>query len=407
MKTLSDSQTNQVITWVRSQHLTIPSLENEFIDHICCDIEELMDRGSGFSSAFESIRKALGDDVLTALEKETILKLTYNQRIMKLLTKITGITVLLLFIAAIITRLFGVKTWETIMGGGMLVLALGFAPLFFIGHYRDQEVKEQKVLHILGFLSAFLIPLGSFLGLLNSSYALMVIGAGVLFLLAGFIPLSWISVPRGSTRTAVTGSLIFLLFFILLSMGFMGVRISKDTVDNWIFFSQSTQGTAELYESINNTTLENLKTDSSASVAAGIDERSDKMVQQLVTLRDDFIRELAPGYRPGDKYFKGMDDHFAGKKLLINKEQTHIALRELGEYEEFLLTVLSRENELVKGDISKLLKIKQYGGDADFTGQENYLFRDFPAISDVAVINSLILNVRIAEFKALQFIGKK
>jgi hypothetical protein len=251
MKTLNESQTEHIIQWVKSQNISINSLENEFVDHICCEVEEMMNEGKGFANAFDSIQQKLGMNVLPELNKQTILYLTLNQRFMKFMTRLAGVIVLLSFFAAIILRFFGTDIWKTLMAGGMVVLSLGFVPLFFIDHYNRQEVKSQKVLHIFGFLAAFLIPLSAFLGLLNSPNSLTVMIAGTLFLLFGFIPLSWNSISKNSGRSVFTGSILFLLFFILLSFGFMGLKISKDRVNSWAFINTSTTNTIKAIEKLN------------------------------------------------------------------------------------------------------------------------------------------------------------
>jgi hypothetical protein len=407
-KELSESQTELIIQWVKSHHLSIRSLENEFIDHICCDVELLMKNGKSFKAAFECLRNDLGNDILPGLEKQTLLKLNYNQRFMKFMTRLAGIVVLLSFFAAIVTRFIAIDYWKTLMAGGMVVLGLGFAPLFFLEHYRKQEVKGQKVLHIFGFLAAFLIPMSAFMGLFNSPHAITVMAVGILFLLLGFIPLSWLSVSKGSGRTTITGSIIFLLFFVLMSYGFLGVRISKDRVENWIFLSHSSDRSASALKNINSGYLLGMKKESGLlTLATEIENKSDKLVQNLSELRDGFILEISPVYKTGDLFFKGMDSNFAGKKLLIDNGATDQVLKETGEYETWLISILSEENVQVKEKISRLLNIDFAGEHPDYNSKKNYLFRDFPAIADVSVINSMILNVRIAEYQTLNFLNKK
>jgi hypothetical protein len=408
MITLSESQTNLIIQWVKSQHLTIQSLENEFVDHICCDVEELMNQGKSFKHAFETLKKNLGDDILTGLEKQTILQLTYNQRIMKSMTRLAGIIVLLSFFAAILSRIWEIEYWKNLMAGGMLILGLFFAPLFFINHYQQQDVRGQKVLHIFGFLAAFLVPLSAFLGLLNSQYAMAVMGVGILFLVLGFIPLSWLSVSKGSGRSVITGSILFLMFFVMISYGFFGVRISKDRVENWIFLSHSSEKSSEEMQKLNSACIMEMKYDSGLfELASEIGVKSDNLIRKMKLLREDFLLGVSPGYKEGDLFFNGMDNHFSGKRLLIENTKTDQVLKETGEYEAWLISVLSEENEIAKQKISNLLNVGVSGHNQSFDAKKNYLFRDFPAIADISVINCLIINVMVAENQALKFLGGK
>jgi len=406
MNTLSESQTDLIIKWVKSHHLTIQSLENEFIDHICCDVEDLMNEGAGFKLAFENLQKEMGEELLPGLEKQTILQLTYNERIMKFMTRLAGIVVLILFFAAIVSRIIGINSWNTLMAGGMLVLAFGFAPLFFINHYQHQEGQRQKVLHIFGFLAALLVPLSAFMGLLNSPHALAVMGIGILFLIFGFIPLSLLSVSKGSSRAAITGSIILLLFFVLIAFGFLGVKISKDRVDNWVFFSRSAEQSAIEMKRVASYYFQGIKEEHETfALASEVVDKSDIMVQKLTGLRDDFIVRVSPSYKPGDMFFKGMDSQVAGKKLLIDNKVTDQILKETAEYEAWLISILSEDNEMLKQKISKLLNADYSAEHPDYNSQKNYLFRDFPVIADVSVINSMILNVRIAEYQTLKFLS--
>lgn len=408
MNRLSESQTNLIVKWVKSHHLTIRSLENEFIDHICCDVENLMNEGTSFKVAFENLQKEMGEELLSGLEKQTILQLTFNERIMKFMTRLAGIIVLFSFLSAIVCRIIGIEFWKTLMAGGMLILAFGFTPLFFINHYQRQEGQSQKVLHIFGFLAALLVPLSAFMGLLNSPHALAVMGIGILFLIFGFIPLSWLSASKGSDRSAITGSIIFLLFFVLIAYGFLGVKISKDRLNNWIFFSRSADQSAIEIKRVASYYFQYIKEEHETfALASEVVDKSDILVQKLTGLRDDFILRVSKSYKPGDMFFKGMDSHYAGKKLLINSKVADQILKETAEYEGWLISILSEDNEVLKQKIGRLLNADFSGEHPDYVSQKNYLFRDFPAIADVSVINSMILNVRIAEYQTLKFLKGK
>ncbi|MCB8994805.1 MAG: hypothetical protein H6538_04275 [Bacteroidales bacterium] len=405
MKALSNSQIDTVIQWVRSQRLSIKELENEFVDHICCDLEALMEEGESFTAAFTSLTEELGDTSLPELEKQTILLLTYNQRLMRKLTRFSGIFALSLFFLAVVLRLITSGIWESVMASGMVVLGLFFVPLYFMEHYSHQEVKSQKVLHLLGFLAAFLIPLSAIMVLINSPYAIVVLGIGVVFLVFGFAPLSWMSVSKGSARFAITGGIMFLMFFVLLSYGFLGLKITRDRVDNWVWFSVSSDKTGSSMEMLTAGNLERFNNDADLKqLASEIASRTEIIISDLTKLRDGFIKQQDKNYKRGDLFFKGMDSNFAGQMFLIDNEQASEVLKSISAYESWLITLLSEENEQTKSKISELLKIGDESENANLLAQKNYLFRDFPSIADVSVINSLILNIRIAELQTLSYL---
>jgi hypothetical protein len=131
------------------------------------------------------------------------------------------------------------------------------------------------------------------------------------------------------------------------------------------------------------------------------------MVQKIIEVRNTFILELDPSYQKGNAFFSGMDNHYVGKKLLIDNEATNLILTDLNNYEKWLLSILSDENELVKEKISSILKTDFTDDLPNLESQKNYLFRDFPAITDVSVLNGIILTIRLAEFQALKFLDEK
>jgi hypothetical protein len=193
-----------------------------------------------------------------------------------------------------------------------------------------------------------------------------------------------------------------------MSYGFLGVRISKDRVENWIFLSNSSGHSASVIEKMNSKCILDLDEASDFYFQASeIQSRSDNLVQKLTELRNGFIQKLSPSYKEGDEFFKGMDNHFAGKRLLIDNSLTDQILIETAEYESWLISLLSDENEQVKQKITELLNANNSGQKPDLNTKKNYLFRDFPAITDISVINTMILNVRIAEYQTLKYMGGK
>jgi hypothetical protein len=407
MAELTDPQIRIIEKWVKSHNLTILSLENEFIDHICCDVEAIMCTGKSFNAAFTGIQKDIENGTLNNLENKIISILTYKNRIMKLMIRITGFIVLSCFLTAFVLRLFALEEWLEFMAGGLIVLSLVFVPLFFYAKYNDQEIKQHKVLHILGFFSAFLIPLSALLRLINYPFAKLFMLGGIVFLVFGFVPLFWISIKKKSWKPAFSGSILLLIFIILLNYGFLSLVVSKNIIDSWVSIGNYFTATNENLELLNVAYLLRLKPFPELyNKGVEVKTQSDEMCMSINNAKISFIRGIDPSYKEGEIFFTGMDNQQAGNRFLINSERMDKLFRDLDNYLTFLLSVLSDKNEIEKEKICELLHVtvdKKVSSES----KKELFFSDFPAIIDVGVLSSIAANVRLAELRTLKFLNDK
>ena len=87
---LNELQIDRVATWVETQKLRHAGLREELLDHICCAIEADMETGSSFGAAYEAAIGRFGSKGLKQVERQTIFLLTYQSRLMKLITAAPG-----------------------------------------------------------------------------------------------------------------------------------------------------------------------------------------------------------------------------------------------------------------------------------------------------------------------------
>jgi hypothetical protein len=135
-------------------------LQDDLIDHVCCDVEYEMQAGLTFEMAYQKVRSAIGINGLRQIQENTLLLIDKNYRIMKTTMKIAGtIAPILLAFAA----LFKIEHWP----GAGIMLVLGFFILTFFllpsavyVNYREVSNKTRLLAHISGLIAAILVSVG-------------------------------------------------------------------------------------------------------------------------------------------------------------------------------------------------------------------------------------------------------
>jgi hypothetical protein len=58
-----------------SRGLTYDRLMDDLLDHVCCMVEEFMEKGSDFESSYSLVLGSIGDNRLTEIQHQTLLNL--------------------------------------------------------------------------------------------------------------------------------------------------------------------------------------------------------------------------------------------------------------------------------------------------------------------------------------------
>jgi len=160
MPELSLSDIGQISRDVRKEEISFSHLADELIDHICCDVEDMMRSGMNFSDAYRSVREKMGHGKLRDIQKETLYAVDTKYRNMKKTMKLTGIagTVLLGFAA-----LFKIMHWPgagIMLSLGGLLLAFVFMPSALGVLWKETHNRKKLFLYISAFLAAMFFTLG-------------------------------------------------------------------------------------------------------------------------------------------------------------------------------------------------------------------------------------------------------
>jgi uncharacterized membrane protein (DUF106 family) len=180
--------------------ITYSHLQYDLIDHICCDIENEMQKGLAFEKAYSEVKQKFSLDGLQKIQEETLLLIDKKYRIMKTTMKIFGVIAPILIAFG---TLFKIEHWP----GASILLTIGFFLLTFVFlpstvyvSYREVSNGTRKFAHIAGFLAGFLVSISFLFKIQHWPGTAFLMLAGILVVELVFLPLIfWDKIKSATT----------------------------------------------------------------------------------------------------------------------------------------------------------------------------------------------------------------
>lgn len=213
--------------------LTYSHLQDDMVDHVCCDVEYEMQSGLSFEKAYELVKKKIGIGGLMRIQEETLFLIDKNYRIMKKLMKISGLVapIMLAFGA-----LFKIEHWPgagIMLVLGFFLLSVVFLPSAIYVSYKEVSNQTKKLAHLMGFFGTFFLSLSFLFKIMHWP------GTGILLLLGAvltclvFLPIviyhrfkdKEIKIPRYIFVLAISGLMVYILAFAFKMMHWPGAAI--------------------------------------------------------------------------------------------------------------------------------------------------------------------------------------
>jgi hypothetical protein len=173
---------------IRSQEITFSHLADELIDHICCDVENEMNKGFGFKEAYIRVKLGMGARRIKEIQEETLYAVDSKYRKMKNTMKISGIAGTIMFGFA---TLFKIQHWPyagIIMVLGAFTLAFIFMPSALVVLWKETHNRKRLFLFISGFITGMLFIAGTLFKIQHWPVAGIILSLSVFFTIFFFIP---------------------------------------------------------------------------------------------------------------------------------------------------------------------------------------------------------------------------
>jgi hypothetical protein len=161
MPELSLSHIEQISLDISRQEIAFSHLLEDLIDHVCCDVENEMQKGLNFSEAYQQVKKKMGSRRLKEIQEETLYAVDTKYRYMKNTMKISGVAGTVLFGFA---ALFKIQHWPfagILMTLGALVLAFIFLPSALSVLWKETHNRKKLFLVFSAFIAGMLFILGT------------------------------------------------------------------------------------------------------------------------------------------------------------------------------------------------------------------------------------------------------
>jgi len=218
MPELSLQNIDKISRDISRQGITFSHLMDELIDHVCCDVENEMQKGLDFTEAYRSVKRKMGSRRrLQEIQEETLYAVDTNYRHMKNTMKISGIIGTILFGVATLLK---IQHWAGAGIGmtlGGLTLTLVFLPSALVVLWKETRNKKRIFLFISAFIAGACFIIGTLFKIQHwpgAGYILIAsVATGLLFFVPALITVIMKNQENKSERPlfilAVTGSVLY------------------------------------------------------------------------------------------------------------------------------------------------------------------------------------------------------
>lgn len=154
MQSLTLKQIQNIAADVSKSGVTFSHLHDELVDHICCMVEEDIQKGNSFDKAYAYARKVYSIKGLRKIQEDTLLLIDKKYRIMKKTMKIFGLVSLALIT---IGALFKIQHWlgaGIILTLGFFILGAVFMPSALWVMKKESKLKGNILIYILSIIGS-------------------------------------------------------------------------------------------------------------------------------------------------------------------------------------------------------------------------------------------------------------
>lgn len=198
---LTPEQVTQVHAVINRSNLTIQTLKDDLVDHLCCVVEHEISRGKKFEVALGEAINELAPEGLERIEHQTIFLLNSTKIIyMKKITYVVGLASAISMSMGFLFKILHLPGSRELTIYGFLTFVLIFLPLATIDRFKVkmQGAFSDRLRIIMGLISGAMIGLGVLLKLFHLEGANLSILTGMIFFSFGFLPLLFLNMYRKS-----------------------------------------------------------------------------------------------------------------------------------------------------------------------------------------------------------------
>ena len=198
---LSPEQVEVIRKQVDQSSISIDSLRDDVLDHLCCVIEIKMERGKVFDSARQEALYELAPDGLDEIQRETVFLLNSDKII--LMKKVMYLVGLLSAMAFVTGWFFGIMRFPgafELSVYGFSAFAFIYVPMMAIDYFKTniRGALSERLKVMLGVASALLIGVAGIFKTMHLAGTRTILIMGAAVCIFGFLPFFFFSMYKKS-----------------------------------------------------------------------------------------------------------------------------------------------------------------------------------------------------------------
>lgn len=198
---VSPEQVAHIKEVIGQSEITIDTLKDDLLDHLCCVVEAKMTTGGGFEISLQEALDELAPDGLDAIQRETIFllnstKIMFMKKIMYAIGLITSISMTM----GLTLKLLHLPGAEELFTYGFVGFLFLFLPMLAIDRYKHNLTRSlsEKLRIGLGYLSAFLLVFSIAFKIFHLTGANLLLLSGMCIFSFGFLPFLFFNMYKKS-----------------------------------------------------------------------------------------------------------------------------------------------------------------------------------------------------------------
>ena len=198
---LSSEQIVRIHEVIEQSSITIETLKDDLLDHLCCVVEVKMTNGSEFEISLKEALNELAPDGLNTIQRETIFLLNSTKiLLMKKIMYSMGLITSIAMTMGILAKLLHWPGADELFIYGFVGFLLLFLPMFAIDRYKHTLSKSlsEKLRLGLGYLSAALLLFSILFKLFHLEGANLLLLSGMCVFSFGFLPFLFFNMYKKS-----------------------------------------------------------------------------------------------------------------------------------------------------------------------------------------------------------------
>ncbi len=186
---LDSKQIKLIESDVESARITLNHLANELVDHICCEVENMMNEGEKFEEAYRIIKEQTGIKVLQKIQENTLYLIDKKYALMKTTMKITGNVSLAVIAIGTVMKIYRFPGWPITLMIGFALLCFVFFPAALYLNYSYKTEKKKPLLHLSILIGGILFMIGVLFKVMHWPGSLLFLFYGWSIILLLFLPM--------------------------------------------------------------------------------------------------------------------------------------------------------------------------------------------------------------------------